>query len=263
MIDWLSKKVFGEILPDDNMIRWLFATYEWMLRYRGGYDEFQRTRKLILPLNDNFPVSANAGKELAEEIFGHVKRYAQMTKWNCRLEEHDDIEMAERFREQKNGSQQSSYGAAGTFSMTWDQSDTVITYSPEQLHDLASLVATFAHELSHFYLATVPIEPPAGPTAEEHATDVCAVSMGFGIFLANTAQQYARGAVVGRKGYLGEVALSYALAIFTEAQHIPDKNASKHLKSNPRSYYSSAINDIRKRWAFQLESLRRVEAHDA
>jgi hypothetical protein len=29
MIDWLSKKVFGEILPDDNMIRWLFATYEW------------------------------------------------------------------------------------------------------------------------------------------------------------------------------------------------------------------------------------------
>ena len=143
-----------------------------------------------------------------------------------------------------------------------------ITVTPQlripksQIQNLASLVATFAHELSHFYLATIPFEPPAGPSAEEHATDVCAVAMGFGIFLANTAQGYANGAVISRKGYLGEIALSYALAIFSELKGVPEKELRRHLKSNPRSYVGSALRDLRKRWPKRLEALRQVKPHD-
>lgn len=264
-MDWLLAKVFGETLPSDELINWLFSTYEWLFRYRGGYDGFLRSRKLILPLNENFTITATSNDGIAQEVLEHVKWYARMDDWNCRLEAHDDIAMTERMQEREDDAD-SRFGirtTAGTFSMDWNHSDATITYSPGQLQDLASLVATFAHELSHFYLATIPFEPPAGPSAEEHATDVCAVAMGFGIFLANTAQKYANGAVVSRKGYLGEVALSYALAIFSELKGVNEKDLRKHLKSNPRSYVGSALRDLRRRWPKKLEALRQVKPQDA
>src|SRR5262249_13236410 len=157
---------------------------------------------------------------------------------------HDDEQMSRRMEEQRRGRGEAESefgGAAGTFSMAWDHSDTLITYSPMQLGNLASLVATFAHELSHFYLATVPFDPPKGPVAEEYATDLCAVSMGFGVFLANTNKSYYQGAVVGKQGYLGEVALSYALAIFTELRGVAEADVCRHLKPNPRSFFKSAV----------------------
>lgn len=262
-MDWLFRKLFGDTLPDDEMIRWLFAAYTWLLRYRGGYAEFKRSRRLVLPLDDVFPITTSDKSKIADEVFEHVKRYARMEDWNCRLLMHNDEEMSSRLAEQsENDEGTENFNAAGTFSMAWDQSDTTITYSPSQLSDRMSLVATFAHELSHFYLATVPFDPPKGPVAEEYATDVCAVSMGFGIFLANTSKRYYRGAVSGQQGYLGEIALSFALAIFTELRDVPENTVRPHLKSNPRSYFSSALSDIRKRWVPEIKALRRVEAHD-
>lgn len=262
-MDWLFKKLFGEVLPPDEMILWLFDTYEWLLRFRGGINEFKRQRKLILPINENFTITEKTPEGIARELFDHVKWYARMEDWNCKLQAHDDSEMAQQIRPLHNmRPDEGVISAAGTFSMAWDHSMTTITYSPHQLENYASLVATFAHELSHFYLATVPFAPPAGPTAEEHATDVCAVHMGFGIFLANTAISYSNGAVVARKGYLGEVALSYALAIFTALRQVPAKDVCRHLNSNPRSFFKSAVRDIDKRWSHRMEALRNVTAHD-
>lgn len=130
-MDWLFAKLFGETLPSDDLINWLFSTYEWLFHYRGGYDAFHRGRKLILPLNDNFSITATSDAGIAQETFEHVKWYARMEDWNCRLEAHDDIAMAEKMRDREDESD-SQFGhlmAAGTFSMAWDHSDTTITYS--------------------------------------------------------------------------------------------------------------------------------------
>lgn len=82
--------------------------------------------------------------------------------------------------------------------------------------------------------------------------------LGFGIFLANNAKEYAGGGVVGRKGYLGELTLSYALAIFSELHSLSPKDVRKHLRSNPSSYFESAVRDINSRWCPEMRKLRQT-----
>ena len=62
-----------------------------------------------------------------------------------------------------------------------------ITYSPAALRDPSGFIATMAHELSHYLMATIPLEPPGGPEAKEPATDICSIFLGFGVFAANSA----------------------------------------------------------------------------
>jgi hypothetical protein len=116
-----------------------------------------------------------------------------------------------------------------------------------------SLVATFAHELSHYLLACAKNDPPGGPEAEEHATDIGAVFMGFGIFLCNAAFQFegfseglSEGWRVSRQGYLNESELSYALAIFMCLLETPFKLARPHLDTNPRTFLKKAIKHLSK-----------------
>jgi hypothetical protein len=115
-------------------------------------------------------------------------------------------------------------GAAGTFSIpgrapgeAWTA---MITYDPALLNEEAALVATLAHEVAHFWLAGARHSFPGGEALHEHLTDLAAVYLGFGIFLANNARDYAaRQTELGhmwqyrRAGYLSERALVTALVI--------------------------------------------------
>ena len=49
-----------------------------------------------------------------------------------------------------------------------------------------SLISTFAHEFAHYLIHSVDAPTPGGEELEEHATDLVAVFMGFGVFLAST-----------------------------------------------------------------------------
>jgi hypothetical protein len=96
-----------------------------------------------------------------------------------------------------------------------------------------------------------------------------AVYLGFGIFLANSQykfRQYSdyRGSGWGAQtvGYLNQLSLCYALAIFTELQTRDPREASKHLCSSARGYYQGAIRDLRKRWSLRIEQLRWVSGDD-
>ncbi|MDH4318404.1 MAG: hypothetical protein OEV64_08445 [Desulfobulbaceae bacterium] len=44
------------------------------------------------------------------------------------------------------------------------------------------MIATFAHELSHYLIATAPEPPPGGWESWKFATDIGATFLGFGIF---------------------------------------------------------------------------------
>ena len=97
----------------------------------------------------------------------------------------------------------------------------VITYNPSLADDTGALIATFAHELGHYLMSNASTAPPGGWELHELHTDLAAVYLGFGIFLANSARSFAQFQSAGEmgwssrsQGYLSEGALVTATAVF-------------------------------------------------
>jgi hypothetical protein len=193
-----------------------------------------------------------------------VRAHAGMEEWPLRLQIHEDpLDVNDVLVGIPHHGAPVEGAAAGTFSLDPSRREYVITYSVKQLENLQSLVATFAHELAHALLSTAPWPQPGGDEAFEPATDVGAVFMGFGVFLANTSfqfEQFQEGAMSGWRsgtlGYLDEIQLAYALAIFVALQEIDPKSLKSHLKTNPRAYMGSALRDLGERWGEHLDWLR-------
>ena len=66
----------------------------------------------------------------------------------------------------------------------------VITYNPSLTDDIDAMIATFAHELGHYLMSTAKTAPPGGWELHELHTDLTAVYLGFGLFLANSARSF-------------------------------------------------------------------------
>ncbi|MES4793121.1 MAG: hypothetical protein C4321_09200 [Chloroflexota bacterium] len=247
------------LLSPDDQVEWLFATTRWLLESFGHDPAFHR--RLVTPTEEDFPITATGGHELAVQVFGMVQRHAGLSSWPCRLESQGDVDTSEWLRDIGQGHLEQK-GAAGTFSR---REEVVITYSERQLGDLDGLIATFAHELSHYLLFSAPTPPPGGPKALEPATDVGAVFLGFGIFLANTAFRFDQfntatgyGWSASRLGYLGDQALAYTLAIFLSLRGESSKVALRSLRPNPAAYFKAALKDLARRRAEEVARLREL-----
>jgi hypothetical protein len=129
----------------------------------------------------------------------------------------------------------------------------IIAYSEELAEQPRLLIATFAHELAHYLLATIRKPIPGGNELHELATELTAAYAGFGLFRANAAfrfeqhqDAYGQGWSAGRSGYLSEPTWAFAIALFAALKEIeiPDgelkdsvagltRRAIKYLKRNP------------------------------
>ncbi|HEY3324727.1 MAG TPA: hypothetical protein VGP72_30020 [Planctomycetota bacterium] len=263
-MDWLFDMLFAPILPSDEVISWLFETYCWLLQEKGP--QALSATRLITPTDDNFPIRSTEGDPLGQEVFALVKQHAGMQDWPCRAEL---VEVKENPIDKMGAliGHHSSSGAAGTFHISEAEQQAVIRFSSDQLEDVHSLIGTFAHELSHFYLSVVTTEPPGGRVAEEPATDITAIFLGFGIFITNSAFKFEHtsgvstsGFRTSQQGYLGEPTLAFALAIYSELKQIPPKLVQRHLKTNPRAYHRHALKDIKRRWGAQMNALKATAA---
>jgi hypothetical protein len=114
----------------------------------------------------------------------------------------------------------------------------VITYNPDLAADTTALIATFAHELGHYLMSTAGSAPPGGWELHELHTDLAAVYLGFGIFLANSAKGFSQFQSAGEmgwssrtQGYLSEGALVTALALFQRLRGEDPLAAAPWLKS--------------------------------
>jgi hypothetical protein len=249
------------VLPEAEIIDWLFAVYQWLLTNFDGYEAFSQT-PLVTPTDEFFPIQGLEGEALGDELFQLVLQYAGLEQWSCRLEIIGHITVGDTMRDiPHDGIEDESPG--GTFEVG-PASEAIIRYREDMLDNPVGLVATLAHELSHYLIATTGQSPPGGEEAYEPATDVGAVFMGFGIFMANAAFVYEKfsdlsthGWRVGSQGYLSEEELSYALAIFSELLDIDPRQVRRHLDPNPRSYYKAALKDLKRR-SSQLDDLRSI-----
>lgn len=231
------------LLTDDEFF-FLIDTYKWLLKHYGG-DYFYKKTSLVLPTKDFFP-NLKTHNFTPESIFKGVKKYANMEEWDCKLVE-----------QEKDPEQQLSEGVLmqggessplGTFSFNEDD-EVIITYNPKSGAD--QLVATFAHELSHYLTCGCEEEPPGGWGNWEFVTDITAVFLGFGIFMANTAfdfGQYSDGEYQGwsmnRSGYITEAEFSYALGIFLKLKNIDPEKAYPYLDKSVKSNLKRCLKEL-------------------
>jgi hypothetical protein len=127
-----------------------------------------------------------------------------------------------------------------------------ISYNPSQVRRPESLISTFAHELAHYLIHSVDTPTPGGEDFEEHATDLVAVFMGFGVFLANSAftfSQYtdvdSQGWQTFAQGYLPESELTYCLAVFLHLKEIDRTTVEPYLDKNLRKVLKTAMKEMK------------------
>jgi len=130
----------------------------------------------------------------------------------------------------------------------------LISYNPGLAGDHSALVATFAHELGHYLMSTAASPPPGGWELHELHTDIAAVYLGFGIFLANSARSFGQFQSAGEmgwasrtQGYLSEGALVTSLVIFQKMAGADPSDAVPFLKSYLRKDLTSADKALSKR----------------
>jgi len=223
-------KLFRARLPiDDDEFEWLVACFAWLNGEFGDMERLRRTA-LVLPDSAFFPPSVLDGHARAEELFDQVKALCGMRDWDC------DLEPGEASREFRvttgHALRHHSSPPAGTFG--YRSGRYFITYNPALIARPHKLVATFAHELAHFLMHSAQTRPPGGPELEEHATDLAAVFLGFGLFMANSSRDFRQfndfgesGWESSRVGYLSELALVTALALFARLTGADAKPAER------------------------------------
>ena len=251
----------GSRLPiDQDELDWQLATYKWMIGEFGPV----AGRPLVLPSPQYFPASTRKGHERVEDLFGQVKRLAGMSDWPCRLEPG----RADRPTTAGNALLIRHHGApapCGTFRDAGDDG-IVITYNPSLAGDTNAMIATFAHEFGHYLMSKARSAPPGGWALHELHTDLVAVGLGFGIFLANSARNFSQfqdatemGWSSRTQGYLSEGALTTGLAIFQRLAGRDPLEAGPWLKPYLQSDLKRATKGLARRFP-DLETA--VEATD-
>lgn len=198
-----------------------------------------------------FPATEATGHERALHIFSCVKTLAGMNDWPCAL-----VPQAERINPRvgefailkiKKGDL-----PVGTFSIS--RGEATITYDPAAVATPARLVATFAHELSHYMLHSVSGEIPGGEEMHEFATDLMTVFLGFGLFTANQAfnfrqhgDAFSQGWQTSGLGYLRERDWAFALAIFCNLRDEPVSRLKGKLKPHLYADSKAAARYLQKR----------------
>lgn len=228
---------------------WLYQHYRWLEQHLPAR-EGGGTAVLVTPTPEFYPIRNTADHAWATAMFEATRQVMGLSHWPCRLVPHIDAgrEQHAAFAAAGVLGEMLTNDAGGTFSI---QDDVEITYSPALLREPVGIVATFAHELCHYLLATVKDEPPCGWADHEPLTDLAAVHEGFGIFLANSAFTFNQwtdaqqsGWQWSKRGYLTEAELGFALGIFTVRNRIEPDAAGKFLKHNPSEVFWDSLGYI-------------------
>lgn len=208
---------FGKNKPilDEDVETFHIRTWEWLLDCGGG-PKFVRDRKLVLPNAAFFPATDLEGHARAEHILRACQTHAGLSDRPVKLI--GQAELAGRVSTFLNV--QNPAHAAGTFSHSGNAGR--ITYDVGLLKRPVSLIATFAHELGHYFNDGFRHGHPDGEDAIEPATDTTASFLGFGVFGANSAFEFQRfqdydsqGWSSSRLGYIGEDEWAFDLAMFS------------------------------------------------
>lgn len=227
------------MLPERHVRDWILDTLAWLLGGMGG--ALPLPRPLLLPTHAHFPVPTDLPPvQRAEALFGCLQRGAGLAALRCAIAPQASAEMAPGdlplvlvpVAPEPAAIFQRGFGAG---------CEHRIRYHPELLEDPMRLVAILAHGLAHALLIGVTGPPPGGEEAWDAATDLAAVLLGAGVFLANSALSIRReeallyeGLSIRCQGWLGQGDFAFALAAFLHLFPQPGADVAGHLRTGPR-----------------------------
>lgn len=230
--------LFKTKLVDADVADWQLEGYEWLILNSAlhvGLD----AETLWLPIPDHFgkPNAELTGKSLANFIFDTIVR--QMCFGAHAIKLTPAVERKSGFLGGSSILEAEGQSACGRYIQT-EVNGAIreeITYDVDLVKQPQNLIATLAHELCHALHSRTRIPLDIEPELYELFTDLTAVYMGYGVFLANSRFSFesnsvgwqARGA-----GYLPEADIVFATAIFMAIKEIPMDRAKTHLK--PKLY---------------------------
>ena len=233
-------------IVDADTAQWHADNFAWLVATFGGNGAFADA-VLVLPRPGFFPSDGEQGHARAQRIFERVKHYCGMDEWPVELVA-DDNPAAMRGPVSLSAVVHGKH-AQGTFSVAGNAVQ--ISYTPALLDHPERLIATFAHELAHYLLATAPSPPPCDDDEHEFLTDLTAAYLGFGVFMANSVFDFEpiqdgplQGWRMGRSGYLPEQDLVFATALFISAKRLDPAPAAQCLKPHLAKLLARALRDL-------------------
>lgn len=236
---------------DDASAAWLIEAFAWALRNLDR-DIFFKHTELVTPSNRHFPDRIGDPGKLPGILFERVRNLAGMAAWDCDLVMQDpdpELRVARTLYIRN-----AEHPPAGTFSIVGQEDKRArITYNPALLHDPERFIATMAHELAHYLGSSIAEPPPGGEDYHEHATDVLAVVMGFGLFQLNSTFSFrqftdtatgTQGWSTQSLGYLSRWESAFALALFCHLKDIPAEHAARYLEQPQLGHFRKALKSM-------------------
>jgi hypothetical protein len=207
---------------DADVEDWCLETWAWLMTNLGGMQRLRRT-PLVLANREFFPPTDTERHERALYVFEQIKTLMEIADWPCELEAHDRPAQGQRVGYY--AKLQRGKSANGTFRI--EDGKVIVTYASDLVGQPRQLIATLAHELSHYLLASIRKPIPGGNQLHELATELTVAFTGFGVFGANAAfkfeqhqDPFGQGWSSGRNGYFSEPTWAFALALFAALKEI-------------------------------------------
>jgi len=260
--------LFSPRLVDDEVADWQFENYEWLIRNFSRETALQDS-ELWLPIAEHFSPNNKSGQPLAGRVL--AKFLFKTVKIQCGFSVNDEFRLIPTIesKPQSLGGvamvQTHEDGACGRYMIDKNEDGSyseTITYDSDLEDNPNQLVATFAHEISHA-LHNRSKEPlDIEPQLYELLTDLTAVYLGYGVFIANSRFSFSQmsshdvqGWQASGAGYLPEADIIFATAIFMAIKNIPYETAASHLKPNLRKMLKKANKQLSK-YQDEIDELR-------
>jgi len=244
--------MFGRKLVDIEVAEWQFDGFAWLIDNFSSEAGLPNSR-LFLPIDEHFPERDSHSATQADRFFHLIKSQIGFNKDDI----FDLVPQAGRPDSSLGGLAmvetrgQTACGTYQLISAGYGEPREIIKYDAGLEDKPAQLVATFAHELSHALhnRAAEPLD--IEPELYELFTDLTAIYLGYGIFLANTRFEFSQftnsdtqGWQAQGAGYLPEADMVFATALFMQIKDIPMETALPHLKPRLRKMLKKAFRQL-------------------
>jgi hypothetical protein len=244
--------MFSRRLIDVEVAEWQFDGFAWLIDNFSSGSNLPDS-PLFLPTPEYFPNVNWTARTYAGRIFDLVKS-------QCGFNEGDIFDL-----EPQSGRPEASLGglamvetrgqtACGTYQMIpakYGKPREIIKYDAGLENTPAQLVATFAHELSHALHNRSHQDLDIEPELYELFTDLTAIYLGYGVFLANTRFEFSQftnadtqGWQAQGAGYLPEADMVFGTALFMKIKDLPMETALPHLKPRLRKMLKKAYRQL-------------------